>query len=73
MEAILEGFISFLRVIIFQIILELFLYNLGRFVLYGFSFGRYPRGSKSEDHRGRITFFGLVIFFSVVFAIAYLT
>lgn len=45
-------------------------YFLGRFTLLVITLGRYPRGRMVREHEGRITLFGVVLFFLLLFVIA---
>ncbi len=69
MEEILEsaakGFISVLRLVIFEIIL----FNLGRVSLLFITLGRYPKGIWLKKHETRIGLTGLLIIISILLVI----
>jgi hypothetical protein len=60
-DEIARGAGSVLRFILFHVVWEIILFNLGRATLLLFTLGRYPRGRWVELHSGRIGFAGVAV------------
>ncbi|HHF2940191.1 hypothetical protein [Vibrio diabolicus] len=60
--------ISFLVVGVF---VEFGCYFLGKVTLLLLTLGRFPDKTKSQEHKGKISLFGLTIFFSILIFIAH--
>lgn len=73
MEQLAEGFIKLIykliRTIIVEILVEVAFYWLGRGFLLCMTLGLYPRGKQLEQHEGRITCAGFVVFCGALFLI----
>ena len=63
MEEIAEFFLRIITEIIrfvFCELLDIVLFNLGRFTLLIITYGRYPKGYALEKDKGKISFVGLI-------------
>ncbi len=73
MEDVAEGFfrlvIGVIRWVLINLLLHIFCFNLGRFVLLLLTVGRYPRLQVLERDANKITTFGVVIIILVWVAI----
>ncbi len=69
-EGLFRGVISILRWIVFELIIHIVLFNLGRVALLLATLGRYPRGKLTEKDEGIIALLGIFVIVAVWCAIA---
>ena len=60
-EEIAHGVGSIIKFVLFHVLWEIILFNLGRVALLLCTLGRYPRGRLLELHDSRISFAGFVV------------
>ncbi len=60
-EGLFRGVIGILRWIVFEFIIQIVLFNLGRIVLLLTTLGQYPRGKLSEKEGGIISLLGIFV------------
>ena len=69
-EGLFQGIIGILRWVVFELIIHIVLFNLGRVVLLLVTLGRYPRGKLTEKDEGIIALLGIFVIVAVWCAIA---
>ena len=60
-DEIASGVASVVRFVIYHVLWEIVLFNLGRGALLALTLGRYPRGAVVESHSGRISLTGVAV------------
>ncbi len=70
LEITLKGIKEVIKFIVFVIILNIVLLNLGRFTLLAFTLGKYPTYQQVEKDADKIIWFGLFILIGIWSAIA---
>lgn len=60
-DEIASGFVSVVRFVIYHVLWEILLFNLGRVALLVLTLGRYPRGAVAESHNGRVSLAGVAV------------
>ena len=69
-EGAFKGILRFIRYILIEGICEFLLFWMGRIFLLLITLGRYPRGTKAEEHEGYIVCVGIAVVITAVILIS---